>query len=349
MTDHVLITITGRAGRITLDRDDALNALTDAMVARIDAALIAWAGDPAVEIVIIDAAGDRAFCAGGDLRALHTAIEAGDTDRVRAFWQNEYRMNARLALYAKPVVSFMNGLAMGGGVGLGCHAGHRVVGATSQLALPEVGVGLVPDAGGSLLLARAPGSLGAFLGTTAARMEPADAIFAGFADHFIDEAAWPDLIAALAANPDPSQIAAAATKPPSGELAQLLPQIDRHFSGRTLGDIVAALRAENSEMSWAIEARMARNAPLAMAATIQMIHRLRATSDILAALELEYRYVSRSLEQGDFAEGIRAAMIDRDQTPRWRHSDLAAVPEQAVDAMLAPMDDGRWQFARPQT
>ncbi len=169
----------GRAGRITLNRPKALNALTYDMIRAIEAALDAWRDDDAVKLILIDAIGDRAFCAGGDIADLYRTGTAGDFAYGQQFWRDEYRMNAKLAEYPKPVVSFLQGFTMGGGVGVGCHASHRIVGDTSQIAMPECGIGLVPDVGGSLILARAPGHLGEYLGLTASRMGPGDAIHVG--------------------------------------------------------------------------------------------------------------------------------------------------------------------------
>ncbi len=196
MTD-ISIRITGRAGRITLNRPKALNAMTYEMCLAIEDAFDRWRDDPAVDLIILDAAGDRAFCSGGDIAELYATGTKGDFAYGRTFWADEYRLNAKIHRYAKPVVSFLQGFTMGGGVGIGCHGSHRVVGESSQIAMPECGIGLIPDVGGTLILARAPGRVGVYLGTTATRMTGEDAIYAGFADKYLPEAAWPDTIAAL--------------------------------------------------------------------------------------------------------------------------------------------------------
>ena len=198
MTD-IETRIEGRAGRITLTRPAALNALDHGMCLAAEAALDAWAGDPAVALVLIDGAGDRAFCAGGDIAEIHRQGLAGDYDSGRAFWRDEYRLNAKIAGYPKPVVSFLHGFVMGGGVGLGGHCSHRVVCESTRIAMPECGIGFVPDVGGSLLLARAPGRLGDYLALTADRMGPGDALHAGFADLFVPAQDWPALKDRLAA------------------------------------------------------------------------------------------------------------------------------------------------------
>ncbi|HKK36935.1 MAG TPA: enoyl-CoA hydratase/isomerase family protein, partial [Paracoccaceae bacterium] len=199
---ELIVAVDRRAGRLTLNRPKALNAVTYAMVTEIENALLAWRDDPAVQLVVIDAAPGRAFAAGGDIRDLYDHGKAGDFAFGRRFWADEYRMNARLFAFPKPVVSFLQGFTMGGGVGVGCHGSHRIVCEGSQIAMPECGIGLIPDVGGSLILARAPGRLGEYLGTTASRMGPADAIHAGFADYFVPAPQWDALKDDLIAHGD---------------------------------------------------------------------------------------------------------------------------------------------------
>lgn len=331
------IRITGRAGRITLTRPQALNAMSYEMCMAIDAALRLWREDDAVDLVILDAEGDKAFCAGGDIAELYDTGRRGDFEYGRTFWRDEYRLNAMIFEYPKPVLSFLQGFTMGGGVGIGCHGTHRVVCESSRIAMPECGIGLVPDVGGTLMLALAPGRVGEYLGVTAGRMEADDAIFAGFADHFIPREEWPDLIGMLEASGDATHVERHATPAPAGTLRTLQPEIDRHFGGETLGDIVTSLRAEGGEFSAKILGTLDRNSPLSMACTVEMLHRLRgATLTIRKALELEYRYTYRAMEHGDFLEGIRAQIIDKDRNPQWQFADLN-VPVAAVANMLLPL------------
>lgn len=340
----VFIRTEGLAGRITLTRPDALNALSYAMCIDIDAALKHWHDDPAVALVLIDAEGTRAFCAGGDLAEMYATGRAGNFAYGQRFWADEYRMNARIAEYPKPAISFMQGFTMGGGVGLGCHASHRIVGHTAQLAMPECSIGLVPDVGGSALLAKAPGRLGEYLGTTGARMGPGDAILAGFADHFLPEADWPALKSALVQCGDARTVLVAARPAPPAPLALLRDRIDRLFGEPTLTDIAGALKADGGGFATDTLKALNRASPLAAAALVEMLHRLRPAPALRVALRQEYRFTFRALEQSDFLEGIRAAIIDKDRAPRWQHQSLAAVTAAQVDQMLAPLGPNELQF-----
>ncbi|MGR3660551.1 MAG: enoyl-CoA hydratase/isomerase family protein [Paracoccaceae bacterium] len=337
MSDAVLLRVTGHAARITLNRPEALNALSHQMCLEIEAALDLWASDNAVKLVIIDAAGDRAFCAGGDIAEMYQSGVAGDYAPARAFWRDEYRLNAKIFNYPKPYVAFMQGFTMGGGVGIGCHGSHRIVGDTSKLSMPECGIGLIPDVGGSLLLARAPGRIGEYLGTTGTRMGAADAIYAGFADTYLPETEWPGLIALLEASGDIGQIEANA--PPSGALEGLLPEINRYFGGDTAQEILESLADGSGTFAEATLKILRRQSPVSTACTIELIHRSRANDQIKTALKAEFRFTSRAAEQGDFLEGVRAAIIDKDRSPKWRHADLESVSMAEVTSMLAPLGD----------
>ncbi|MCB1330241.1 MAG: enoyl-CoA hydratase/isomerase family protein [Maritimibacter sp.] len=333
------IRVNGRAGRITLTRDRALNALSLEMCREIDAALSAWAEDAQVAVVLIDAAGERAFCAGGDIQEIYETGLRGDYAYGRSFWADEYRMNARIAAYPKPVVTLMQGYTVGGGVGLGCHASHRVVCETSQIALPEVAIGLVPDVGGSVLLARAPGHAGEYLGATAARMGPGDAILAGFADAYVPREFWLDLETRLEDAGDAGIVAALSETPPPGPVEAAQVEIDALFA-LPRGEIEAALDASDTAFARGAREALGKASPLAVACGLENIRAVRAGGEGIAeALAREYRFTWRASEFGDFLEGIRAKVIDKDGAPRWRHGALASVPQNEIDRMLAPLGE----------
>ncbi len=337
MSDDIHIRKEGRAGRITLTRPKALNALTWEMCLEIARALDAWAGDEEVALLVIDAEGEKAFCAGGDIAEMYRKGVEGDYDYARRFWADEYRMNAKLFNFPRPVASFLQGYVMGGGVGVGCHGSHRVVCESSKIAMPECGIGLIPDVGGSLLLARAPGRLGEYLGVTAARMDPGDAIHAGFADYFVPHEGWDALKAELCETGDWEAVDRAARPAPGSRLAGDRDEIDRLFAGDTLRDILNALHASDSELAGRALDLMAGNSPLSMACTVELVHRSRGRDTIEGALELEYRFTSRAMEKGDFLEGIRAAIIDKDRSPRWRHDRMDGATAPEVTGMLLPL------------
>ncbi|MFQ6548267.1 enoyl-CoA hydratase/isomerase family protein [Aestuariibius sp. 2305UL40-4] len=333
----VIIRKDGQAGRITLNRPDALNALSWAMCGEIEKAFDRWRLDDDVAVVILDAEGERAFCAGGDLAEIYAAGRRGEFDYGARFWTDEYRMNAKIARYPKPVVSFLQGFTMGGGVGLGCHGSHRIVGESSRIAMPETGIGLVPDVGGSLLLAQAPGRLGFYLALTAARMAAGDAIEAGFADHYLPGGTWAAMKEELVRTGRVAPILEAAIEPEDRNIAVDRDWIDRIFTGDHLHDYVARLEADGSEAAGETLKAMRRNSPLAMAVAARLIGSHGKGTQIEEALAMEYRATSRASEHGDFLEGIRALIIDKDRNPRWRH-DLHDVPEGEVEAFLAPLE-----------
>ncbi len=333
---ELTITTEGQAGRITLQRPKALNALTYDMILQIEAALIKWQTDPDVTLILIDAEGDRAFCAGGDISKLYKTGQEGQYDFARTFWRDEYRMNLRISDYPKPVVSFLQGFTMGGGVGLGCHASHRIVCENSRIAMPECGIGLLPDVGGTYLLAQAPGKIGTYLGVTGAQMSAQDALFAGFADHFVEIDQWEQLKAKLIETGDVSAISAAAQSPAPSDLQKHQAEIDAAFSADSIADILQAL--ENTEIPLLQKAQKAlqKNAPLAMACTLATLNGPTSPQSVKQALEQEFRFVHRALEHSDFLEGIRAAIIDRDGAPNWKHT-IATLPSQDVTFMLGSL------------
>ena len=333
--NEVLIRIEGNAGRITLNRPDALNALTYAMVEHIETALLAWRDDPKVKLVVVDATGDRAFCAGGDIAKMYETAKAGDFDYGRRFWRDEYRLNAMIATFPKPFVSFMQGYTMGGGVGIACHGSHRIVCENSKIAMPECSIGLIPDVGGTLLLANAPGHLGEYLALSGDQMQAGDAIFAGFATGFIPITKWPMAIKELVNSGTTDVIDQASETPETGKLKQAMAEIDLHYDGASAVEI--ANNVSQSDTIDHLDAKLLRACPLSAACAIELIHMVRKKPTIEYALQMEYRFTSRSASDGDFIEGIRAAVIDKDRKPHWRHDSIGDVTLNEVSHMLSPL------------
>ena len=339
MTDLVC-RIENTTGRMTLNRPEALNALTHGMSLEMEERLLAWAGDDSVTQVLVDAEGDRAFCAGGDIQHLYEHGRKGDYGFSRKFFTDEYRLNKLIAGYPKPYIVMMHGLVMGGGVGVSCHGSHRIVDETSRIAMPECAIGFLPDVGGSHLLASAPGHLGEYLGLTGARMDAGDACYAGFADHFVPGEGWDALKSELIGSGAPNAIAEAEAPAPSSGMQDRRESVDHAFSAPDAATVIERLKGmeENDFTAGAIQA-LGRNSPLSMAACLAVVREVRRSPGIDTALEWEYRFTARSSRDGDFLEGIRAAIIDKDRKPAWRHAGLRDVPGDELEAMLAPITE----------
>jgi enoyl-CoA hydratase len=336
MTD-IIIRKSGHAGLITLNRPKALNALTWDMCLAIEDALDSWRDDPDVALILIDGAGERAFCSGGDIADMYATGLRGEFDYGQRFWRDEYRLNAKIYNYTKPIVSFLHGFTMGGGVGVGCHAAQRIVCKTSQIAMPECSIGLVPDVGGSLILAKAPGHCGEYLGLTGDRMNAGDAIYAGFADHYVPQDAWDALKETLITTGDTTAIDVTSTPAPDARLAGWQTEIDRCFAGTSLTDIYGAVMDSHGPAIAQARKLMDRNSPLGMAVATQIIQAVRRDRRIENALDHEFRFTYRCGAQGDFIEGIRAAIIDRDRTPKWQHASWQDVSAADVAAMTVDL------------
>jgi enoyl-CoA hydratase len=338
-SDEVLIRREGRAGRITLNRPKALNALTYPMMGPIWSALTAWMDDPAVELVLLDGAGERGLCAGGDVRSLYESRTRG-SGLARDFWRDEYRLNALIARYPKPYVALQDGIVMGGGIGLSSHASHRIVTERSQLAMPETGIGLIPDVGGTWLLANAPGEVGAYLGLTGESMRAADAIHARFSDALIASARLPALVDRLVdagGGPAGEAIRGLAEDPGPSELARRRGTIDAALAGADVETIHMGLAGVAEE--WAAKARAAlvQKSPKALKLTLAAIRQSRRLPSLEEALKVEYRLTVRLFEDGEFPEGVRALIIDKDRKPKWLPPSLGEVTPDLVARYLAPL------------
>ncbi len=323
--------VEGAAGTILLDRPAALNAQDAGMIAALADALARWRDDDRVRLVLLEGAGGRAFCAGGDVRAVREAVLRGDHAAARGFFAAEYALVAAIAAFPKPWVSLIDGVCMGGGVGVSVHGSHRVVTEGAVIAMPEVLIGLFPDVATSGLLARLPGALGAWLGLTGARLRGAEAVEAGLATHFCPRAGLPALRAALLAG-DAATVEAHARPVRPGAVAEAAPAVERCFSHGTVGRILDALAAENT--AWAREQALAlrRASPTSLAVTRELLRRA-AALDLGGCLALELALTGPMTRHPDFAEGVRAALVDRD-APRWSPATVEAVDAAAVAAMF---------------
>ena len=327
----VLFAVAGGVGRITLNRPRALNALTHDMVRAIDATLAEWAADTSVRLVLLEGAGERGFCAGGDIRALYEDAKAGRLAGPAAFFRDEYRLNAKIAFYTKPVVVFMDGIVMGGGIGLAGHASHRVVTPRATLAMPEVGIGFVPDVGGTFLLGRAPGQLGVHAALIAARLGAADALLCGLADACVAAEDLPKLAAALLDGTDPdAALKTCSTEPPPGVLQAARTWIDAIYSGDTVEAILGGLQARPEPEAQAAARDMAAKSPTSLKVTLRLLHAARAYGRLEPCLQQEYDAALECMRSHDFVEGVRAAVVDKDRNPRWLPATLGAVSEDAV-------------------
>jgi enoyl-CoA hydratase/carnithine racemase len=324
----------GALRRITLNRPKALNALTLDMVAAMLAQLRAWQDDAAVGTVLIDGAGERGLCAGGDLRALYDAAKSGD-DLPARFWSTEYRLDLLIARYRKPVIVLMDGMVMGGGVGISAHAAHRVVTERSAVAMPEVSIGYFPDVGASFLLARAPGRVGFHLALTGERIGAADAIYAGLADFHISSPKLVDLPAALAGCRTAPEVRTClgrmAGPPAAGKLAAARPWIDACYGAGEVEEIFRLLRANDAAEAHATRATLQKMSPTSLKITLRNLRSALSFEKVEQSFQQDYRLSLACIAGHDFVEGIRAAIVDKDRKPVWRPDRLEDVTEAVMD------------------
>jgi enoyl-CoA hydratase len=342
MTDEVLFETRGSLGLITLNRPGALNALNRPMCLAIHRQLGAWRDDAAVEAVAIRGTGDRAFCAGGDVVGLYNAGKSGSAE-WEGFFHDEYRMNHAIATYPKPYVALLDGITMGGGVGLSIHAPYRVATERLLFAMPETGIGLIPDVGGTHALPRLPGELGAYLGLTGARLKAADCVYAGIATHHTPSEQIDALIGALAEGGNVEQVlgdfACDTDEPP---LEANRAAIDRHFTGDSVEGIIASLDG-GDEWAGAQAATLRKMSPTSCKLTLRAL-REGAALDIAGALRNEYRIVCAIKSGHDFFEGVRAQLVDKDRNPKWQPPTLAEVSDAEVDRYFQVPGGGDLRF-----
>ena len=329
----VLVRQVGALRRLTLNRPNALNALTLDMAVTMTRWLREWAGDDTVGAVLIDGAGERGLCAGGDLRALYDAAKSNDP-LPQNFWATEYRLDVLIARYGKPVVVIMDGLTMGGGVGISAHAAHRVVAERSAVAMPEVSIGYFPDVGASFLLARAPGHVGAHLALTGERIGAADAIYCGLADvHIAAEklAALPERLADCSSAPEvQASLAELSTPPAPGKLAAARQWIDSCYGAETIEEIIAHLRKSENREARAAATTLQKMSPTSLKITLRNIRAALSFAELEDSFRQDYRISLACIAAHDFIEGIRAAIVDKDRNPVWRPGNLEYVTPEIV-------------------
>ena len=327
----------GASGHILLDRPAALNAVTLPMVRAIASALDAWEHDPQIHCVVVEAAGEKAFSAGGDIRRLYEQGRAGDHEAQLTFWREEYLLNIRIKHYPKPYVPLIDGIVMGGGVGISLHGSHRIAGDRFAFAMPEVGIGFFPDVGATHVLPRLPGRFGAYFATTGGRAKAGDAIALGLAEAYVPSDRLQAFAAALAEGASVEQVIARfQASPPPAALLERRALIDRCFDAPTIGEALARLEAEPGDFAAATARTLRQKSPTSLVIAWHQMQIGRAL-DMRDAMRTEFRIVSRVCREGEFLEGIRATIIDKDGTPRWQPARLEDVPAEAVEPYFAPL------------
>lgn len=337
-TEEVLLEKRGRAGIIRLNRPRALNSLTLPMVRVMKGALGEFCEDGDIDCVILTGEGERGLCAGGDIRIIHDMGQSGDADVTR-FWREEFPLNYAISRFPKPYVALMDGIVMGGGVGVSAHGSHRVVTERTRLAMPETGIGYFPDVGASWLLPQVPGEIGTWLGLTGNEIGAADAIHAGLADFHVPSEALPKLIAALSlVNGDADEVRAVIERfaVPSGEVFLRKQQslIDDVFQFHSVEEIMAALETRKDEFSVQTLETLRKRSPTSLKLTLRLLRLGRESSGLVECLEREFTAGSEVLRQHDFYEGVRAALIDKDRNPQWKPLLLGAVSDEDIGRYL---------------
>jgi enoyl-CoA hydratase len=340
----------GSAGIIRLNRPKAINAVTLEMFRDIDKALDVFEADPAVAVIVLEGAGERGLCAGGDIRALWESSKV-DGDLGKILWREEYILNARIKKFPKPYVAFMDGIVMGGGVGLSAHSSHRVVTERTKLAMPEVGLGFFPDVGGTYLLSRSPGEIGTYFGLTGTTMNGPDAIHARFADAVVPSAKLPALREVLTkvrpgtmSREVRTLINGFATGEKTGPVAAKQAEIDRLFGHDRMEDIIAALKREGSELAQSALKTLSEKSPRGMVVTLKLLRLARKATSLEQCLVREYRAALEVFGSDDFREGVRAAVIDKDRNPRWSPPRIEDVTPEMVAPYFAEIGADELKF-----
>lgn len=344
-TDEVLIRREGAAGFLSLNRPQAIHALTLPMVHAMTRALLEWRDDPEVKAVIIDHAEGRGFCSGGDIAFLrNSALNDGGTSG-RRFFHDEYQLNHLIFTYEKPVVAFMDGITMGGGVGISQPARFHVATENTRYAMPETGIGLFPDVGGGWYLSRLPGRIGQFLALTGARLDGAECKWAGLATHYLPHDVLAEAKERIAHGHEPAQVLAAlAVTPPPARIEANAAAIAKHFASDRYEDILASLEADSSEWAAKELATLHTKSPQTCKVALRQLHDSLACADFAANMAMEYRIASRVLTRPDFAEGVRAVIVDKDNAPQWNPATPEGVSDELIDSIFAALPaDEEWK------
>lgn len=346
--NDVLVQRTGHLGHLVLNRPRAMNALNAAMITAVADALDTWEADDGVETVLISGAGERGLCAGGDVVTIYHDAVSGEGDASEAFWRAEYRLNARIKRYPKPIVTLMDGVVLGGGVGISAHASHRVVTERSRVGMPETGIGYVPDVGGTHLLSRAPGELGTHAALTGTMVSGADAIAMGLADHFVDSESLPALVAELSERKAAAAVARWGQEPPESALVHQRWWIDEAYAPDCAETILERLGRVDDPAAQAAAKTMAGRSPTALTVTLAALRRARTLPSLEEGLNQDLRVSLRALRWPDFAEGIRAQLVDKDRNPAWSPATLAEVSADVVVEAFAGLGERELALSAPQ-
>ena len=348
MTDEILAFTEGKVGRLRLNRPKALHALNEAMCRTMIDALVAWRADPDIELVLLDHAEGRGFCAGGDVRAVAESGK-GDGKAARAFFHTEYQLNHLLFTYAKPVVSVLDGIVMGGGVGIGLPARHRVATERTVFAMPEATIGLFPDVGGGWYLSRLPGRLGQYLALTAARLDGADMKAIGLATHYVPSEALVAVKAGLIAEPREVRaiLETASVAPPTASILDEQAEIDRLFAADTLEDILAALESDPGDWARKVLDGLRTKSPQSCKVALRQLREGASRTDFADEMRIEYGLAAHVSMRHDFIEGVRALLVDKDNKPVWDPATPEGVTESMLDRIFAALpEDEQWQPLR---
>lgn len=345
MTDDMIIRREGAAGILSLNRPGAIHALTLPMVHAMTAALLDWRGDDEVKSIIIDHAEGRGFCAGGDIAFLRNSALNDRGVSGRRFFHDEYQLNHLIFTSPKPVVAFMDGITMGGGVGISQPARFHVATENTRFAMPETGIGLFPDVGGGWHLSRLQGRMGPFLALTGARLDGAECLWTGLATHYLPHDALADAKERLVHGHDPAQVLAAlSVTPPPARIEGNAAQIAKHFASDRYEDVLASLEADDSDWAAKELATLHTKSPQTCKVALRQLHDSLGCADFAANMAMEYRIASRVLTLPDFAEGVRAVIVDKDGAPQWDPATPEGVTDELIESIFAPLpDDEEWR------